>query len=1237
MTKNNSYLAVEKDCTNLCQSLVHGSIITSAITKRAVTDRQLASYFNILCGNYGQVKDDAGRTALHMAASCGRVDLCHWLLKYGNADLSARDKESLNTPLHRSLIYGQIDIAVLFIKLGANVFATDVDNLSCIDYAMKYRSPLLDYTHHNSSEVYIWGSNNNYTHGSGNQQSRQQPELVDMFRKNNIFFKQVCMGKFHSVFISSEGHAWACGHGMGGRLGVDSENTVLTPQPIKTGSEVVQAASIGRDHTVLLMESGAVWTCGLNTHHQLGHVPPPNKLLVPRPLPLNKITKGVTVIGVSAARFHTVFWTEDSLYTFGLHAGQLGHPALPESTIIAPRLVTSLNHNVSITHVATSDGATVVAVAKGDIYVLHQYQTRRIAARKLNVAKVVVSGGQLNAKADNKILMDQGGEDLMIVVLTTIGKIFIWLESIPQLTRCSYSIHRSIEITDIHVYYQNLLLATKDGEGFRGEMVAKSKKKLSNSVGMPKSSGTDKDDYLSIKLHRLPHLHRTVSITSDPKGCNFAAVQVHPKSALTEIPVLGPSCLAEDLGTLLMEASDQDCLHDIIFHVGYDRFAAHRYILRLNSELDTVKSEQDDLDDPIPVVKISNINPAVFQQLLQFVYTGDCDIIHPGPCNIKLPSGTIKTDPIRMALEASKKYKISNLIKILQCLKYDNAVIIKKDVLITNGFLQVPLPPVLDHKSFPDLYDVEISSSDGEIIKAHKCVLAARLEYFHSMLAGGWIETSATSSLKIQVPFAVLSDVIEFIYTDVVSKLHTSDDLEHICSLLIVADQMLIARLKELCEIALSNNLNLRNASHLMQFAATYHAEQLQQCCMQYISLNLPAILEMRTLEMVSPAVLKELSTYYKQMTPIMSQHIITPFSNAPTDEEIISASDLNSVVWEEYGDSEIEDFDCLSSRITPVKQQGKNSSFSSTSASGKKKRSHRMSTSEVQRKRYESISSNSDLDVTVSSLSFDDVHEEPSTEWITVDKTQKSIQSRLKVLVRASTIEPYSDEYVQLPLPSSVSSVMNIKNVTSPIAVMASSPPPPSLNNTTQFPQLSNQSFSKSVMSSSSRNSNTDVKKAPTIKLSQKQRKKLAAEGNNIINKEVAPSTVQPPKSSAWGTIPPLSSDSDFSLKNTYKEAKAKNTVLPPCESPGEKTSTSHNLVPSFSDIMAEEIKQKDNLSRMRTKSFQLTQIEDQAIEGLLLFYNAANVSDERITVKRVPYGNIAKPTWITSKRNNN
>lgn len=66
------------------------------------------------------------------------------------------------------------------------------------------------------------------------------------------------MDKFHSVFVSHSGKAWACGHGQGGRLGLDIEKTVLKPLPIRTGVEFVVSASVAKDHTILLMESGMV-------------------------------------------------------------------------------------------------------------------------------------------------------------------------------------------------------------------------------------------------------------------------------------------------------------------------------------------------------------------------------------------------------------------------------------------------------------------------------------------------------------------------------------------------------------------------------------------------------------------------------------------------------------------------------------------------------------------------------------------------------------------------------------------------------------------------------------------------------------------------------------------------------------------------------------------------------------------------------------------------------------------
>lgn len=41
------------------------------------------------------------------------------------------------------------------------------------------------------TEVYTWGNNTNFSLGHGNQESRQHPELVDVFARTGVYIKQV--------------------------------------------------------------------------------------------------------------------------------------------------------------------------------------------------------------------------------------------------------------------------------------------------------------------------------------------------------------------------------------------------------------------------------------------------------------------------------------------------------------------------------------------------------------------------------------------------------------------------------------------------------------------------------------------------------------------------------------------------------------------------------------------------------------------------------------------------------------------------------------------------------------------------------------------------------------------------------------------------------------------------------------------------------------------------------------
>lgn len=92
----------------------------------------------------------------------------------------------------------------------------------------------------------------------------------------------------------------------------------------------------------------------------------------------------------------------------------------------------------------------------------------------------------------------------------------------------------------------------------------------------------------------------------------------------------------------------------------------------------------------------------------------------------------------------------------------------------------------------------------------------------------------------------MLEVVINYLYQDESPVIQQSEDMEFVCNVLVVADQLFIERLKEICEVTLANLLTLKNVAEIMQFAATYNANQLKACCMQYICLNLPAVLESR-------------------------------------------------------------------------------------------------------------------------------------------------------------------------------------------------------------------------------------------------------------------------------------------------------------------------------------------------------------------------------------------------------
>jgi ankyrin repeat protein len=81
------------------------------------------------------VRNNGGRTALHVAAANGRVEFIRWLIESG-ADVVAEDEERW-TALHLAAENGHAVVVCLLIVLGADVIAEDKKGRAALHFAAR--------------------------------------------------------------------------------------------------------------------------------------------------------------------------------------------------------------------------------------------------------------------------------------------------------------------------------------------------------------------------------------------------------------------------------------------------------------------------------------------------------------------------------------------------------------------------------------------------------------------------------------------------------------------------------------------------------------------------------------------------------------------------------------------------------------------------------------------------------------------------------------------------------------------------------------------------------------------------------------------------------------------------------------------------------------------------------------------------------------------------------------------
>ncbi|CAG0880308.1 unnamed protein product [Darwinula stevensoni] len=860
------------------------------------SEQEAAAYLLWLCKDQKKVLDDIGRHALHVAANTGKSDLITWLLKSPGILLNEKNLETGSFALHQSLFHGFIPAAITLMKNGAKLSLTDNNGLTALDLVLCDRpTQPFEFSILGADdrifELYAWGNNANNKLGMGVTESKTQPDIFDCFgsdsvQKESVQISFVSMSENHTLFLAKGGKVFSCGLGLGGQLGLGTEDSQVTPKPITCFGTTYKCISVatGSDHSLFLTQGNTVLSCGSNSYGQLGHSLGHNhRLLIPKMLRLRQLHGPIK--GIACGPFHSIFYSSTEIFTFGKNAGQLGHVE-GEDMITAPTQVMCLPSIDGIENVAASEGATVVLATDHSgciILLLNNYQCQKLAS------------------------------------------------NLRPFGQCSLNVRKDVFIVDMALSQQSVFLVTRQGEAYVASWdMNKSphtpSKKMKKRRKYKKRSKLDQKEVTLEILHlsRVPFVQRGFRIFCDSNGSNFTLLQEHPKRSIMrscllddEEHLFSPSTMRRDMEDLLKNAAD--LAPDITLLVEGERLAAHCLILKERCEYFRNLSETD----TGAIITLDGISFQIFPHILHYIYTGNCSFLSSW--------SSTSMNPLPFAKEAAEQLNLEALMKYLESWWWSGGHLVQLGP-------RIPLAPSREEwftlGSWSNLVDVTLVSQEGKEFPCHKCILMARSEYFRLLFASHWLEGQGTKEVPVAIAADILEVILDYLYQDSCSCISKANDCTFLAQVLLAGDQLLLDHLKaslrkkdlhpcpfvrilldlhsiliigilmqRKCEVRLVNIMTLRNAPYILDLAFMGNAPKLKDAVTEFICLNLASFLDLRSLEECSKDALEGLALYYRSKLPSVLSRIRTPPAKSHSNSASrLSANELKEIADEDEG-----------------------------------------------------------------------------------------------------------------------------------------------------------------------------------------------------------------------------------------------------------------------------------------------------------------------------------------------
>ncbi|XP_017866421.1 PREDICTED: inhibitor of Bruton tyrosine kinase isoform X1 [Drosophila arizonae] len=1182
----------EYDCTAKCRQRQHGNCITAALTKRSIDDQKLATFIAKTCANFCNIPDYLGRTAVHMCASVARYRILEWLLNQG-ALVNERDWESGFTPLHRALFYGSIDCAVLLLRYGGSLEVLDEDTRCPLQAICRKCDQ--EQQVESQNEALVWGSNRNYNLGIGNEQNTLTPQSLDFFRKSNLWLEQVALGPFHSLFLDKRGHLYAVGHGKGGRLGIGVENSLPAPKrvkvPLKHNEERIVGISVSRQHSLLLTNRSLVFACGLNDQQQLGVRDAGDYLTTFKEVVALRDKGASQLLRVIACDQHSIAYSAKAVYVWGANQGQFGISA--NTKIIAAPTLLKLADRTCIRFVEANNAATVVYTEEKLILLFYADKPRTIKTPNYEHLKSIsLMGGHIKNSTKGSAAA------LKLLMLTETNVVFLWYENTQQFYRCVFSPVRMPQIKRILYKCNQVLLLSMDGCVYRGKchqlvLPAISQEKSRPNLDIWQNNDQhrteiSREHYIRIDLQRVPNVDRVVDIVCDESFVSFAVLQESHMKYFRK-PALPRR--EHSFKKLYHDTSEADAVHDLVFHVDGERYAAHKFIIfgRAPGLRELIRNY---LDKDV-YLNFENLTGKMFELVLKHIYTNYWPTEEDIDCMQQSlgPSKPAQRNRVCEMFHAHlEKFQLHELAK------YVNNYLTEQ---------QFPMPPRqrfhrLQRSQYPELYDVRIVCEDNQLLEAHKCILVARLEYFEMMFMHSWAER--TTVHFDGVPFEYLEPVLDYLYsldTEAFCKQNYTETFLY--NMITLCDQYFIESLQNVCESLILDKISIRKCGEMLEFATMYNCKLLQQGCLDFICQNLARVLCYRSIEQCEPNTLQRLNDHYRRMfQSVFDYRQITPFSEAIEDELLLSFVDGCEVDLDYRMDAEAK-----LKEATKQKQK---------ELHNKQDARHYEQQAISSMMRSLSLSKTATPAQATTTTTSPESAPNETKNWSRVVDKKEQKRKQAETAVKVNNV---LKQEVQ-PTPELV-----------PISPRATS-----TKEATPPPQSANSSAECSTPLSKSYNLDLSSLMPQSAKLSQKQRKRLCSESQSWRAPVELNSSTPVAVPNAWG-VTASSPNSSYAEPFSSPAAAPTGSSADPTSFAnmmrGGQVASPPEAGNSFSQILADERRQRDSYERMRNKSLVHTQIEETAIAELREFYNVDNIDDETITIERKSRpSNINFTTWL-------